>query len=384
MKTKKITQLLTLAFCAIAFAFVTSCEGPAGPTGPAGADGINGTNGTDGTPGVDGNVSCLECHTQAGMDALNAMYVQSGHANAGFELGYAGGRADCARCHSNEGFQYHVAGISISDFSNPTKISCSTCHSNHISLEDGISAPMVTEAAVTAMTDGTTIFDFNNVSNLCSNCHQSRKNGDYYDKYTTDQTFDRKFTGDDIAVYQNGALGPAGTAVLDGDTLRVTFDVPTTHVYLSSTHAGPHYGTQTNNLFGVGGYGSSSSATHSPLGCVSCHMGEAGTSEGGHSFYSNIANCQECHSGETDFDINGAQTAFDARMVTLGTALEAVGAIKVDPTTGDVEVFYASITRAEFMAFWNFMLLYEDQSHGVHNPSYFETLFTSAETNLGL
>ena len=51
MKTKKITQLLTLAFCAIAFAFVTSCEGPQGPAGPAGT---NGTDGTDGTSGSDG------------------------------------------------------------------------------------------------------------------------------------------------------------------------------------------------------------------------------------------------------------------------------------------------------------------------------------------
>lgn len=367
MKTKKITQLLTLAFCAIAFAFVTSCEGPMGPAGTNGtdgADGTNGTNGTDGTPGVDGNVSCLECHTQAGMDALHDLYDQSGHASAS-TTSYAGGRASCARCHSNEGFTNYLTatpGVDAADIAYPSKIRCSTCHSNHSSLEDGISAPMVTEATVIAYTDGTTEFDFGNVSNLCANCHQSRKNGDSYDKYTTDQTFVRKFTdADDIAAYTTAAVGPTGSIVLDQsgttDTLVVTFDVPTTHVYISSTHAGPHHGPQTNNLFGVGGYGTSSTATHTTQGCVTCHMGEAGTSVGGHSFYPNVANCQSCHSGATDFDINGKQTDFDARMLLIAEALEAVHAVHIDAGTGEVHPAYASVPRAEFEAFWNFMIL---------------------------
>ena len=69
MKTNKFFQLLTLAICAVAFAFVTGCEGPTGPMGPAGDKGDTGDTGAagakgdDGTQGVAGNVTCLECHS---------------------------------------------------------------------------------------------------------------------------------------------------------------------------------------------------------------------------------------------------------------------------------------------------------------------------------
>ncbi len=79
MKTKRITQLLTLAFCTIAFAFVTSCEGPEGPAGLAGIDGVDGT---DGTNGVDGNVTCLECHSGATMQSVNEQFYQSVHSSS--------------------------------------------------------------------------------------------------------------------------------------------------------------------------------------------------------------------------------------------------------------------------------------------------------------
>ena len=390
MKRSKLTQFLLIAFSVIALAFVSSCEGPMGPAGPAGADGtdgIDGTNGTDGTDGVAGNLSCLECHTQTNMDGIHTMYDLSGHAS-GSTVAYAGGRASCARCHSSEGFANYLTsapGVDAVDVAHPSAIRCSTCHSNHSSLEDGISAPMVTEAAVIAITDGVE-YDFGNTSNLCANCHQARSSGTTYDKYTTGQTFTRKFTGADIATYTTAAFGPAGSATLNGtsDTLTVVFDVPTTHVYISSTHAGPHHGPQLNTLFGIGGYGTSSTATHTTQGCVTCHMGTAGTTSGGHSFYSNVENCVACHAGATDFDINGKQTDFDTRMTAIGAALEAKHAIHIDATTGEAHPLYASIPRAEFEAFWNYMTLYEDKSHGVHNPGYFTTLLAGTEAKLGL
>ncbi|MEN8249585.1 MAG: hypothetical protein ABFS32_11680 [Bacteroidota bacterium] len=379
---RTITKLLVLAISAMAFAFVTSCEGP---EGPAGADGTDGTNGVDGIDGQNGNVSCLVCHSQSSMDALNALYALSGH-NAAGAVAYAGGRASCAKCHSHEGFSNYLAatpGADAIDIAYPTRIGCKTCHSTHTSLEADITAPMATTAAVTAITDGST-FDFVNNSNLCANCHQSRKDGDSYDKYTDAQSFTRKFTGDNIAAYTTSANGPAGSATLNAtsDTLTVVFDVPTTHVYISSSHAGPHHGPQANVLFGIGGYGSGSTGTHSTLGCVSCHLGTAGTTEGGHSFIPNVDNCTSCHTGATDFDWHGKQTSFDTRLAAIEAALETAHAIHVD--AGEVHPMYSSITREEFKAFWNFMILLEDASRGVHNPGYTETLLTSAETNLGL
>ena len=394
MKRSKLIQLLLVAISVVALAFVTSCEGPMGPAGPAGADGADGTNGTDGTDGVAGNLSCLACHTQEGMDALQVLYDLSGHASAS-TVAYAGGRASCARCHSSEGFANYLTsapGVAAVDIAYPSKIRCSTCHSNHSSLEDGISAPMVTTASVIGISDGTE-FDFGNTSNLCGNCHQARRDGASYDTYATAQTFTRKFSSaTDIATYTTAAFGPAGSSTLVvagtagsvADTLTVVFDVPTTHVYISSTHAGPHHGPQLNTLFGNGGYGTSSTHAHTDAGCVTCHMGTAGTTSGGHSFYANVENCVTCHASATDFDINGKQTDFDTRMAAIGAALEAKHAIHIDATTGEVHPLYASIPRADFEAFWNYMVLYEDFSHGVHNPSYFATLLAGAEAKLGL
>lgn len=386
MKTNKFFQLMTLAICALAFAFVTGCEGPEGPIGPAGtkgdtgATGAAGAQGDDGQQGVAGNSSCLVCHTQVGMDVINASYKISQHAIAST---VARGSGSCARCHSSEGFTYYLAGVESPTVSYPTAIRCSTCHSNHSSLEDDISAPMVTEAAVTAITDGTSIIDFEGVSNLCANCHQSRRNADYYDKEIVAKTYDRKFTGDDIATYSTAAIGPAGTSVLDGDTLRVTFDVPVENVYISSTHAGPHYGAQSNTIVGIGGFGASSiNDDHKGAGCVTCHMGITGDTEGGHSWWPNVENCIECHEGLTDFDNNGVQTEVETRMAAIAAKLESIHAVHID--AGEVHPMYASIPRAEFEAFWNYMIVMEDRSMGVHNPGYIKTLLTVAETKLGM
>lgn len=398
MKTNKFFQLFTLVICAVAFAFVTGCEGPEGPMGPGGTNGTNGTNGTDGadgangtdgTNGVDGNVSCLVCHTQVGMDAINASYALSGHAS-GSTASYAGGRDYCSPCHSAEAFSNYVIGAKAVTIANPTAIRCSTCHSNHSSLEEGISAPLAKDDKVIARTDGTSVFDFESASNLCANCHQSMSNATAYD-YTADTIYVRKFTkAEDIAAYTEAAVGgPNGSIVLDQtgttDTLVVTFDVPVaTHVYISSTHAGPHHGPQTNTMFGVGGFGSTSThAEHLDAGCVSCHMGEAGATEGGHTWKPNVANCDACHT-TTDFDYKGQQTAVETRMDAIALALEAKHAVHIDATTGDVHPAYASLPRAEFEAFWNYMIILEDRSMGVHNPGYVATLLTAAEIKLGM
>ena len=46
---------------------------------------------------------------------------------------------------------YAPPGVDAADIPFPTKISCATCHGNHESLEDGITAPLRTVAAITAI-----------------------------------------------------------------------------------------------------------------------------------------------------------------------------------------------------------------------------------------
>ena len=45
---------------------------------------------------------------------------------------------------------------------------------------------------------------------------------------------------------------------------------------------------------------------------------------------------------------------------------------------------YASLTTAQFDAFWHFMICLEDRSDGAHNPTYFDAMLDQAKTALFL
>ena len=212
MKTKKITQLLTLAFCAIAFAFVTSCEGPQGPAGTNGTNGTDGIAGSDGTNGADGNLTCLSCHNTDTKDLVKAQFNSSQHKAGDVAVDYAGGRGSCAECHSHEGYlEFALTGDVAADIANPQAWECSTCHAIHTDFAADdyafrLGDPVVLLANGSPTIDGGT-------NNTCINCHQSRRDVTGYDNADQDWTIPRKFTGDDIAVYTNASVGPAGIAV---------------------------------------------------------------------------------------------------------------------------------------------------------------------------
>jgi hypothetical protein len=347
----KMFKFLTGVVAIAAVSMLVSCEGP---EGPAGKDGMDGTDGTD---GVAGNLSCLECHTQVNMDAIQSQYSVSGHGIAAYVAYTAGaGRASCAGCHNNEGFLYYLdapaTGV-ITDVLNATRIDCETCHGNHGSLEDGIEAPIRTVDAVTAIADGTVI-DFKNNSNLCANCHQSRAS------YMASEAID--------SVNMGTTAAPNWVQVTDGN------------VGIASSRTGPHHGPQANMLVGVLGYGTTSTASHTALGCTACHMGESDGEEGGHTFFPGVDKCTTCHAGATTFDIGGKQTAFDTRMTAIRAKLVEKG-IVVDATS---LAKVGQYPLADFKGYWNWICLKEDLSRGVHNPGYTNTMLTTAEVSLGL
>jgi len=357
---------------------MTNCT-KEGPAGPAGADGKDGVDGTDGTDGVDGNSTCLVCHTQANMDAIADAFSQTKHA-VGTSFGYAGSRAGCAQCHSNDGFvEYVRSGAEIAPAVG-TPLECGTCHGNHTSLEDGISAPMrsVPSPVPSVAVEGATYE--HGMGNACATCHQARTLPSSYYK-TEDAIYTRTFTGDDIAMYQaHGSVGPNGSMILVGDTLFVTFDVPGgTYVYTSSTHAGPHHGPQANMFAAdMGSVAGAPFDREHHTDCAGCHLSKE---EGaGHTFEPNIAFCNDCH-GEA-LDLAAEQEAIATRMEAVATALEAIGAIHV--ADDGVHPMYASLEKEKWNAFWNYMCLYEDKSEGVHNFNYAKQLLTQAENALGL
>lgn len=366
--------ILVLVF---AMGIMVSCT-KEGPAGPAGTNGANGTDGTDGTDGVDGNVSCLVCHTAVYMDAIDASFAETKH-SSGTSFAYAGSRDGCAYCHSGDGFiNYTRTGVSMAP-ATVTGLTCETCHDNHGSLEDGIDAPMRAVSAPASLINNS-VYE-HGVGNLCATCHQARKGPDSY-YGSEDASYDRTFTGDDIATYQaHGAVGPNGTKELVGDTLFVTFDVPfATHTYTNSTHAGPHHGPQANMFAADMGsvVGTPFDRDHH-TDCASCHLSNKAVG-GGHTFAPDVAMCNACHGD--GFDMGAEQAEIAARLHTVEVALEAIGAIHV--SDGAAHPMYASLETDQWNAFWNYMCLAEDKSEGLHNFGYAKQLLTQAESALGL
>jgi len=342
MKTNNFFRLLTLALAAMAFAFVTSCEGP---MGPAGADGTDGTNGTDGQDGVDGNVTCIQCHNTTNQDNKIAQFARSSHYGGEVDDGRESWSSSCVRCHTSQGFKEYAAGLTVGGLiGGENSFTCQTCHSIHSSFEATDYALRKSDA-VNFIFDETVAFDGGN-SNLCVNCHQSRR-------------------------------------------AEPNIDAPGNDFAITSTHYGPHHGPQGNVLAGVGfaeiagsmTYPAANSATHftSDNGkCTGCHMTTgANLGEGGHTFMPPVTGCTTCHAGATSFDIGGAQTANQALLDEIEALLLAAGVVDVDghPVVG-------TYPMAEAQAFFNWIGLTEDRSLGVHNPAYVKALLTNTKEAL--
>ncbi len=309
------------------------CEGDVGPTGPNGTDGIDGIDGINGSsPTV-----CLECHSDVASLQIQLEYAQSGH-KMGEYVGYAGGRESCAQCHSKQGFiQFAVNGDVAGNVSDPAAIDCATCHAVHPEV---FALRLI--GPVMLISDPTYMLDFGDNSNLCANCHQSRR---------------------------------AEPNISDpGDTFEIT-----------STHYGPHHGPQGNVLEGVGfaeiegsaPYPTSSLHLSQGAACITCHMYDFAVNaedegEGGHTWATALDACNDCHfSPDDDFDHNGFQSATQVKLDTLRDLLIDLGVVEEnephDPIVGTYPMVQAQ-------AFFNWIGLVEDRSLGAHNPGYFDAL----------
>ena len=351
---KKNISIVTLfggfALLIVGALILSSCEGPIGPPGldgSDGADGIDGVDGTDGTDGVAGNAVCMTCHNVAVKATVTAQYKMTRHATSGqlwpggpTVVQYAGGRNDCAKCHSHEGFLETVwtgQDTTAVGFPLPQPVHCKTCHDFHSSLdfENESNAAIRQTESVTLLAGGTEV-GFDNVeANLCMHCHQAMSS-----------------QPDDA----------------DGSAM----------VFVHS-HYGPHHGPQANLLNGLGGYEfgadlSVSGIHESGSDCISCHMTSGGTDTGEHTWVAGIEGCTTCHADATDFDINGVKTEIAGLMDNLEAALITAGMLDADGhAIEDVSHQADSVG-----AMWNFLFIEEDASHGIHNPAYSKALLNNS------
>lgn len=295
---------------------LAACAGPAGAPGERGSAGSPGPPGPAGTVGT---VTCSECHNDTTLILSKRLQSDTTTHMTGGAYG-RGTSASCAGCHSSEGFTTMVtAGLGPDEVeegvANPSPQNCRTCHQIHTTYTEADFA-LKTTAPLTLYASGEP-FDMGD-GNLCATCHQPRR------------------------------LGPEE----GGGDYEIT-----------STHWGPHHGPQSTVLLGVSAYGvPDSTGTHYQVvsdGCPVCHM-----ADGNHTLAASTAGCQSCHAELDTLDLNGVQTEIKALFDELGELLEAAGVLHDGhPNPG-------TYTEAQAGAAWNWMIVYEDNSLGVHNPSW--------------
>ena len=330
MKNFKLISFLIII--ATGLLFVQCTTDPI--AGPAGEDGIDGVDGTDGLDGASGTTECASCHNIATSEAVHASYLFSGHA-AGGAVGYAGSRASCAQCHSNEGYiDYVTYGATNEEgYTSPTPISCTTCHDTHKTFDfenEGYDFALRRIAPVELIADNTYTINYNGTSSNCAQCHQPRRSPPVADE--------------------------------DGNFA------------VTSSHWGPHHGPQSTLLEGIQGAEIAGSIEYLPpqshphrkgASCVSCHMGESsGETDGEHTWIPTATACTTCHGDNAPDGVAGLQEDLE----TLHQLLEDAGILNGGhPHEGTYPINVAE-------GAWNYLLIIEDASNGTHNPTYAKAL----------
>ncbi len=302
---------------------LTACGSP-GPVGPAGPTGPKGDTGPAGPVAAAADLTCTQCHDSSTL--ITGKQTEWSTSLHGTGTAYLRGTsASCAGCHSGGGFSARIAAglapdkVEAGD-PNPTRQDCRACHQIHTTYtKDDFALETTSPVAFFAIPGQT--FDHGK-GNLCANCHQPR------------------------------ASFPAA---VDGK------------VDISSIRFGPHHGPQSSMLVGIGGAGGvvGSPSKHAEKvqdTCVTCHMG----ADQNHTFTPNVATCTECHDGAKNFDINDVQTKVTDLLAQLKKALLSKGLITAD----GLAVVATGLPENQAAALWNFLLVTEDRSMGVHNSTY--------------
>jgi hypothetical protein len=171
-------------------------------------------------------------------------------------------------------------------------------------------------------------------------------------------------------------------------------------VVFDTEHWGPHHGVQSDMLIGSNGYeyfpayyprGPHLEATDD--GCLDCHFHITRNYRlGGHSFNmrwnddgedelnTEACNQDACHGALDDFDHDEIQTDVAALLATLKTLL--VDAVLIDDSDRTIpgRVVASSDTAG---AVWNYLMVLEDGSRGVHNPDYIPGLLGTSIVFMG-
>jgi hypothetical protein len=307
--------------------------------------------------------SCFTCHTDQEFEfaAAQQEWANSKHGsgdNIDRNRNNRSYYSSCEPCHTNEGFIAEITGEPATGV-HFTVISCFSCHEPHTAGTFDLRV----EGSYTLLNGE--VFDYGK-GNLCVRCHHSRQ---------------------DVREY-----------VADSVTL--------------SSHWGPHHSDQGDVLIGSGGYeydgyqyGTSPHTGVLKNGCIDCHMtGSFANKLGGHTWkvYDEDLNKQlltgcnvdACHgitgplssfnrTADEDFDgdgeTEGVQDEVQGLLNDLALALVDAGLLEGDAEHGYHPVSGRMVINADSSgALYNYEIIAEERSLGIHNTIYAVDLLRSA------
>lgn len=321
-----------------------------------------------------GSGVCLQCH-DAGRPGSTIFYQGEpllAHRRATFVKGESPfGSAECARCHTAEGFSDHVKGVAASSFELAHGVSCAACHDPH--RQNGPEPlPSMLRVISDPQLGGGTVFSQAGKGALCMNCHQAR---------IADIT--TAISSDSSAPH----LSPQADMLQGANAYD--FGAP----YGSNSYHGVQkvYSSSVSGITGT---------------CVACHMaasmGPSGERPlvGGHTFMikndrgtvdpaddvENVAGaCHSCHSGLTtinrpargDYNGDGNTAGIQSEVEGLLQILSHAILTQISGTSlqarGDIAWSSASFVAAsteQKAAVYNYNFVHNDGSRGIHNTAY--------------
>jgi hypothetical protein len=305
--------------------------------------------------------ACAACHDDDHYHVYPSQWEASNH--AALERPYT--RASCAQCHNGKGFIDYVDGGKVGlpeDVDANYNITCATCHDPHDATnENQLRTMEVTLPNGDVITEG-------GKGKLCMNCHNSRR-------ILPDRILERMDVGDTPEPHH----GPQAEMLTTMNVETYGLDLPTS----------PHLQAAED-------------------ACVDCHMYETGShgehdpetgllsTSGMHSFamvnqqgVDNVGSCSPCHApfgeefGDKVFYMNG-NADHDGDGNVEGLQHEVEGLLEIlhealpKNLDGDIEIQDSTISFNEAAAIYNYFLVEEDRSMGIHNPAFTVSLLQAS------